>query len=281
MAMESYYSSILWSSKFLWPSEFSYFVNSPTVTSHTQHFPSFPDMCKLQTSSLWTGGGGAWQDQVGLGAGLMRRRQGGLNKSLMQPAAILTVLTPGVQLLSPTAQPMGFNRVWGGATNLQGTILLVLEWGAAWMLALSSVDAGLSSTRTPLALQQFAVPSFSLYPADPDETGSNPTAHSEVIPPEHAWHMLPDQTEVPLHICCLVYSSPCFSSQKWDIPRMHLLSRAPCQPGSVASQSASEVLCCQGCPCHACGAHPWLSFSFVQCWGPRVGSRWSLVAMNP
>lgn len=124
--------------------------------------------------------------------------------------------------------------------------------------------------------QPFTAISFSLYPAGPDETGSSPSAsaHREVIPPEHAWHMLPDQTEVPLHICCLVYSSPCFSFQNWDIPRMHLPPRAPCQPGgSVASRSACEVLCCQGCPCYACGAHPWLSFPLVQCWGPRVGSR--------
>lgn len=49
---------------------------------------------------------------AGLGPGLMRRGQAGLKKPLMQPAPLLTALTPGVQLLSPTAQPaVGLNHV--------------------------------------------------------------------------------------------------------------------------------------------------------------------------
>lgn len=149
---ESYYSSVLWSSKFLWPCEFSYFVNSLTVTSHTQHFPPFPVMCKMQTSSLLTSGGGRRrrQDQVGLGPG-MRRRQGGLKKSLppcregilkkslMQPAPLLAALTPGIQLLSPTAQPtVGFKPVWGNKSPGNKPPLNEVQPGCqhwvAWML---------------------------------------------------------------------------------------------------------------------------------------------------
>lgn len=74
------------------------------------------------------------------------------------------------------------------------------------MPTLSSMDAGLSSTRIPLALQQFTAPFFSLYAADSGETGSRPSAsaHSEVIYSQHAWHMLPDESEVSLRVCCLV-----------------------------------------------------------------------------
>lgn len=73
------------------------------------------------------------------------------------------------------------------------------------MPTLSSMDAGLSSTRIS-NLQQFIAPFFSLYAADSGETGSRPSAsaHSEVIYSQHAWHMLPDESEVSLHVCCLV-----------------------------------------------------------------------------
>lgn len=39
---ELHYSSILRSLKFLWPSECSYYLDSPYVTSHPQHLPSLP-----------------------------------------------------------------------------------------------------------------------------------------------------------------------------------------------------------------------------------------------